>query len=119
MRVWVGAAKEGRYFASTLATLATHMANTPATCCAHFADMSIVMITHGLTLRILLMKWFHWTVDEFLEVFNPANCEVGAHPHPTHVHARALHQIGIGIRVRVGMPLCHWRAVSRRVLAQS
>ena len=43
-----------------------------------YAGTSLALVTHGLTLRIFLMRWFHWTVDEFLEVFNPRNCEVGA-----------------------------------------
>ncbi|GLC44437.1 hypothetical protein PLESTB_000469800 [Pleodorina starrii] len=41
-----------------------------------FADNSaLVLVTHGLALRIFLMRWFHWTVDEFLSVYNPANAE--------------------------------------------
>ena len=36
---------------------------------------SLVLLTHGLSLRIFLMRWFHWTVDEFLNVFNPPNCQ--------------------------------------------
>lgn len=26
------------------------------------------MVTHGLALRLFLMRWLHWTVDEFLQV---------------------------------------------------
>lgn len=37
------------------------------------SDSSLVLLTHGLSLRIFLMRWFHWTVDEFLNVFNPPN----------------------------------------------
>jgi broad specificity phosphatase PhoE len=37
---------------------------------------SLVLITHGLALRIFLMRWLHWTVDQFLEVYNPPNSEV-------------------------------------------
>ncbi|KAF5841484.1 histidine phosphatase superfamily [Dunaliella salina] len=40
-----------------------------------FADTNLVLVTHGLTLRIFLMRWFHWSVDEFLQVYNPANCD--------------------------------------------
>jgi broad specificity phosphatase PhoE len=36
-------------------------------------DTTLVLLTHGLALRIFLMRWFHWTVDEFLNVFNPPN----------------------------------------------
>jgi hypothetical protein len=38
-------------------------------------DISLVLLTHGLALRIFLMRWFQWTVDEFLNVFNPPNAE--------------------------------------------
>ena len=38
-------------------------------------DTSLVLLTHGLALRIFLMRWFHWTVDQFLNVFNPPNCQ--------------------------------------------
>lgn len=27
-----------------------------------------MMVTHGLALRLFLMRWLHWTVDEFLQV---------------------------------------------------
>ncbi len=37
---------------------------------------NLVLITHGLALRIFLMRWLHWTVDQFLEVYNPPNAEV-------------------------------------------
>lgn len=33
-----------------------------------YAGLNLVLVTHGLTLRIFLMKWFHWTVEEMLEV---------------------------------------------------
>ena len=38
-------------------------------------DCTLVLVTHGLALRIFLMRWFHWTVDEFMGVFNPPNAE--------------------------------------------
>jgi broad specificity phosphatase PhoE len=41
-----------------------------------FADhTNLVLVTHGLALRIFLMRWFHWTVDQFLNVWNPSNAE--------------------------------------------
>jgi hypothetical protein len=27
-------------------------------------NTSLVLVTHGLALRIFLMRWFHWTVDQ-------------------------------------------------------
>ncbi len=35
-----------------------------------------VVITHGLTLRLFLMRWFHWTVEEFEKLKNPENCAI-------------------------------------------
>ena len=35
-----------------------------------------VMITHGMTIRLFLMRWFHYTVTEFEELCNPYNCEI-------------------------------------------
>lgn len=34
-----------------------------------------VIVTHGMTMRVFLMRWFHWTVEEFELLANPANCE--------------------------------------------
>ena len=35
---------------------------------------NLVLVTHGLALRIFLARWFHWTTDEYESVFNPPNC---------------------------------------------
>ncbi|CAK9113878.1 Phosphoglycerate mutase-like protein AT74 (At-74) [Durusdinium trenchii] len=39
---------------------------------------NLVLVTHGLLMRIFCMVYFHWTVEEFEEVWNPSNCEVWA-----------------------------------------
>jgi len=39
------------------------------------SKVNLVLVTHGLALRIFLMRWFHWTVEEFEEVYNPDNAE--------------------------------------------
>ncbi|EFN57217.1 hypothetical protein CHLNCDRAFT_12448, partial [Chlorella variabilis] len=36
---------------------------------------TLVLVTHGLAARIFLQRWFHWTVDDFLAVYNPPNAE--------------------------------------------
>ena len=33
-----------------------------------------VFVTHGITARLFVMKWFHWSVDEFEQLYNPPNC---------------------------------------------
>ncbi len=35
-----------------------------------------LIVTHGLTLRLFLMRWLHWSVEEFESVANPENCEI-------------------------------------------
>ena len=40
-------------------------------------DCNIVIVTHGLTLRVFLMRWFKWDVEMFENVHhNPDNCEL-------------------------------------------
>lgn len=36
---------------------------------------NVVIVSHGLTIRLFLMRWFHWTVEEFEAVRNPHNCQ--------------------------------------------
>ncbi|KOO32006.1 phosphoglycerate bisphosphoglycerate mutase family protein, partial [Chrysochromulina tobinii] len=35
-----------------------------------------VIVTHGLLMRIFLMCYLRWTVQEFEQVWNPSNCEI-------------------------------------------
>ena len=37
---------------------------------------TLVIVCHGLTGRLFLMRWFHWTVAQFEEVWNPPNCSL-------------------------------------------
>jgi len=34
-----------------------------------------LLVTHGLTIRLFLMRWFHWSVERFERLRNPGNCE--------------------------------------------
>lgn len=34
-----------------------------------------IIVTHGMTIRLFLMRWFHWSVEKFEMVRNPHNCE--------------------------------------------
>lgn len=36
----------------------------------------VVVITHGFTMRVMLKRWLHWTVEQFHELANPANCSI-------------------------------------------
>ncbi|CAI7859855.1 unnamed protein product, partial [Closterium sp. NIES-53] len=42
----------------------------------HRKALNIVMVTHGLTTRVFLMRWFRWTVRQFEGLLNPGNCEI-------------------------------------------
>ncbi len=37
---------------------------------------NVLIVTHGMTLRIFLMRWLHWTVEEYEALDNPGNCQV-------------------------------------------
>lgn len=41
----------------------------------NYAENTLI-VTHGMTLRIFLMRWFHWSVEEFENIRNPGNCQV-------------------------------------------
>ncbi|MEU0666157.1 histidine phosphatase family protein [Streptomyces lavendulocolor] len=36
---------------------------------------NVLLVTHGLTMRLFCMRWFHWTVAEFESLTNPRNGE--------------------------------------------
>lgn len=37
------------------------------------ADQNLVIVTHGLTMRLFCMRWFHWSVEYFEALENPEN----------------------------------------------
>lgn len=37
-------------------------------------DSTAVFVTHGITLRLFIMRWLHWSVDDFETLHNPPNC---------------------------------------------
>ena len=39
-------------------------------------EMNVVIVSHGLTSRVFMMKWFKWTVEQFEGLYNPGNGEV-------------------------------------------
>ncbi|MBK6953859.1 MAG: histidine phosphatase family protein [Crocinitomicaceae bacterium] len=39
-------------------------------------SQNAIIVTHGMAIRLFLMKWFHWTVEEFELLANPKNCEI-------------------------------------------
>ena len=41
----------------------------------NYPDNTLI-VTHGMTLRLFLMRWFHWTIEEFEALQNPHNCQI-------------------------------------------
>lgn len=37
---------------------------------------NVVIVTHGMTMRLFLMRWFRWTVEEFETLRNPRNGDI-------------------------------------------
>ncbi|GGN00978.1 phosphoglycerate mutase [Terrabacter tumescens] len=39
------------------------------------APRNVVVVTHGLTMRLFCMRWFHWSVEYFESLDNPENAQ--------------------------------------------
>ena len=37
---------------------------------------NVLIVTHGMTLRLFLMRWLHWSVEYFEKLRNPKNCQI-------------------------------------------
>lgn len=37
---------------------------------------NVLIVTHGMTLRLFLMRWYHWSVEEFETLRNLRNCQI-------------------------------------------
>ncbi|OWM85394.1 phosphoglycerate mutase-like protein AT74 [Punica granatum] len=42
---------------------------------ARSSELNLIIVSHGLTSRVFLMKWFKWTVEQFEHLNNFENCE--------------------------------------------
>jgi hypothetical protein len=52
-----------------------HDSLTPNEKCDHNSTQKVI-VTHGLALRLFLMRWFQFSVHDFEESYNPDNCEL-------------------------------------------
>ncbi|RKN06833.1 histidine phosphatase family protein [Streptomyces radicis] len=62
---------------------------------------NVLLVTHGLTMRLFCMRWLHWTVPEFESLSNPGNGET-----------RAL-LLGNDGRYHLDRPFEHWHTPER------
>ena len=53
-----------------------HMLSSPERDSRSGVEYNIVIVTHGLTLRLFLMRWLRWTVMAFENSHNPPNAAV-------------------------------------------
>ncbi len=37
---------------------------------------NVLLVTHGMTMRLFAMRWFHWSVEYFESLHNPGFCEI-------------------------------------------
>lgn len=37
---------------------------------------NVVFVSHGLWIRLFLMRWFHWTPEQFARLQRPDNCKI-------------------------------------------
>lgn len=37
---------------------------------------NVIIVSHGLAIKVFLMRWLHWSVEEFENIKNPDNCEI-------------------------------------------
>lgn len=58
----------------------------------NYPDNTLI-VTHGVALRIFLMRWFHWTVEEYEIIRNPVNGAV------------VIMEKKVGGRYRISTPL--------------
>ena len=42
----------------------------------HTYPENVLIVSHGLTIRLFLMRWFHWSVEECESLHNPKNCQI-------------------------------------------
>ncbi|CAI9102315.1 OLC1v1000561C1 [Oldenlandia corymbosa var. corymbosa] len=40
------------------------------------AELNIVIVSHGLSIRVFLMRWFKWSAEQFDALKSPKNCEI-------------------------------------------
>lgn len=58
---------------SFLATLHRDFKRLRCDCGLEMKDLNILVVTHGLTLRLFIMRYFQLTVEEFEMTWNPPN----------------------------------------------
>lgn len=82
-------------------------------------DLNLIIVTHGVAMRIFLMRWFKWTTEQFELLNNPQNCEIrvmqqgagGEYSLAVHHHKEQLRKWGLNADMIADQ---EWRATANR-----
>ncbi|KAJ3219860.1 hypothetical protein HDU67_009048 [Dinochytrium kinnereticum] len=70
----------------------------------------LVLVSHGLSSRLFLMRWFHWNVEDFESLDNLDHCEmVIMEREECHLPRKDGEPPGPLHKFRIATPLCRWR----------
>ena len=61
----------------------------------HDFPENALLVTHGVTLRIFLMRWFHWTPEYYESLRNPKNGQVVVMEQDPHGHYQLITPLAI------------------------
>lgn len=77
-------------------------------------SMNLILVSHGLTLRVFLMRWYKWTVQQFESLYNFGNSEMlvmelGPGGRYSHSHFASYHNVFFFLGIhRKFMCLCSY-----------
>ena len=75
--------------------------------CSEDFPENCVLVTHSLTIRLFLMRYYHLTVEEFEQMLSPANCELVVMTLQEDGHYKLEYEIR-----KSDVPLCYSRPIN-------
>ena len=69
-------------------------------------NMNIVIVTHGLAIRLFLMRWFQYSVDDFEGSYNPENCSLNVMERHENEHGEQWFEITDETKRRLNLIMC-------------
>ena len=70
-------------------------------------NMNIVIVTHGLAIRLFLMRWFQYSVDDFEGSYNPENCSLNVMERHENEHGEQWFEITDETKRRLNLNYVH------------
>jgi|TARA_B110000008_G_scaffold212158_1_gene211126 hypothetical protein len=90
-------------FISTLFRDSAQMRNSKV----DLQNMNIVIVTHGLAIRLFLMRWFQYSVDDFEETYNPTNGSLNIMERHENEHGEQWFEIENETKKRLNLDQVH------------